>query len=91
MTVRNCGFIIIPEVDPRAATKTRKEEKALDILLAITTVICAVGWFKNRVHLYTALYYIVWKELKEPNRADWDYCCKQVIRKMLGIKDRTGI
>lgn len=59
----------------------------LDILLGITTVICAVGWFKNRVHLYTVLYYIVWKELKEPSRADWDYCCKQVIRKMLGIKD----
>ena len=62
----------------------------LPVILGITTVICVVGWFANRVQFYTALYYIVSKQLPEPSKEQWNDCQKHVIRKFLGLKDRTG-
>lgn len=64
-------------------------DKMLVVILGISTVICAVGWFVNRVQFYTALYYIVSRQLPEPSKEQWDRCQKHVIRKFLGLKDRT--
>lgn len=63
----------------------------LTVILGITTTIFAIGWFVQRVNFYTVLYYITWYKLPAPEKDQWDYCQKQVIRKFLGIKDQTGL
>ena len=63
----------------------------LTALLGAITAVCAIGWLKNRVSLLIILYYLMWKELPQPNDEQIKYCAKKVAQKMLRIKDRTGI
>lgn len=53
------------------------------ILFAAIAVVCAIGWFINRIMALALLMYIFGKGWPEPTKEEWRACTRQVIEKML--------
>lgn len=59
----------------------------LVIIFAVTTVICAIGWFLQRISAKAVLKYIVTKGWPLPTRDELDKCVDQTIYDLFAKKN----
>lgn len=57
----------------------------------IATIVCAIGWLKNRISTLAIIYYITKKGYKMPTYSDLAECSQWVVKKMFKLKDQTRI
>ncbi|MDE6314050.1 MAG: hypothetical protein K2M46_10635 [Lachnospiraceae bacterium] len=56
------------------------------VFFAITTAICAIGWYKNHVTALTITYYMQKKGYKLPDDKEVKECTLYVTKKIFGLK-----
>lgn len=55
------------------------------IIFMIATIVCALGWLKNRISTLTIIYYITKNGYKMPTDSDLAECSQWVVKKMLKV------
>ena len=61
--------------------------KCLVVIFAMTTVVCASGWFTNKIVALTIMKYVLKRCVdKLPTQKELEACMEEVIKDMLRIK-----
>lgn len=56
--------------------------KNIDIFILILALIFALGWFKNYIGLMAMIYYMQFRNYKEPSDQEMEECIKFAIKHM---------
>ena len=76
---------------PAGQERVGGEKKMGYFILSALLACCALGWLKWKISTRAVVYYVLKKGYTPPSGEEMKACSIYVIKKMLHLKDRTGI